>query len=113
MDVKAIMMSFFRGNSGRDGVWDFLSKRAEGKSRVDFEQARNEGTQEAIRILPRGVVLREGGQGWVREIWMPRAAAIPANSDPSRSIPASIEPPAPLQLGPPPGQPHEAAGEPC
>jgi hypothetical protein len=113
MNVKAIMMGLFRGNSGRDGVWDFLTKRAEGKGRVDLEQARNEGTREAIQLLPLGAVLREGGQGWIREIWMPGAAAIPAGSDPSRSTPALIEPPALLQLGSPPGQPHQTAGEPC
>jgi hypothetical protein len=113
MDVMAIMMSLFRGSSRRDSVWDFLSKRAEGKGRVDLEQARNEGTQEAIRLLPRGAVLREGGQGWIREIWMPGAAAILADSDPGRSIPASIEPPVLRQLDPPPGQLHKAAGEPC
>jgi hypothetical protein len=113
MSVKAIMMSLFRGQSGRDGVWDFLGKRAESKSQVDLEQARNEGTQEAIRILPRGAVLREGGQGWVREIWMPGAAVILANSDPSRSIPAPIRPPALLELGPPSDQPRKATDEPC
>jgi hypothetical protein len=35
------------------------------------------------------------------------------DSGPNRSIPASIEPPALLQLGPPPSQPHKAAGKPC
>jgi hypothetical protein len=97
MDVKAIIMSLFRGKSGDDGVWDFLSKRAAGKSRVSLEQLRNEGTREAIRILPRGAVLREGGQEWVREIWMP-GAAILAEGDPGRCIPASIDQLMRLQL---------------
>lgn len=112
MSVKAIMMSLFRGQSGRDGVWDFLGKRAEGKSRLELERARNEGTQQAIPILPHGAVLREGGQGWVREIWMPGAAVILAGSDPSRSMPASIKPPALLELDPPPSQPRKVADEP-
>jgi hypothetical protein len=66
-------------NISRDhkGLWHFLSVRSRGKSRVELEKVRNEGTKDAIDHLPRGGVLRESGpDGWTREIWIPDAHQI-------------------------------------
>jgi hypothetical protein len=71
MGIRAILMSLFGAGSGRTGVWDFLSTHSEGKRRVDLQRELNEGTLRAIRELRPGMVLREGGPDWVREISMP------------------------------------------
>jgi hypothetical protein len=82
MNVKMILMGLFRAQPGRDGIWDFLSKRAAGKNQVeqervagknqvDLEEARNKGTQEVVRLLRHGGgTVREGGPDWSREICM-------------------------------------------
>ena len=38
MGIKAILVGLFRGKSDKDGIWDFLSKRAADRSRVDLEK---------------------------------------------------------------------------
>lgn len=101
MDVKAVMMSLLRGSSGRMGLWDFLSRYAEGKVRLGLEQARNRGTHEAIRLLPHGGVLREGGQGWVREVWMPGTPVATVGRDLDGSDAKLTGQCMPLQLGSP------------
>ena len=63
-------MGLFCPRSGKDGIWDFLGKRTAAKHRVELEKERNEGTQRAIQLLTPGMVLREGGPDWTREISM-------------------------------------------
>lgn len=109
MGVKEILISLFCGKSGRDGIWDFLGKRAAGKSRVELEEVRNKGTQEAIRALRPGGLLREGGPDWSREIRMPDAP--PTTVISVSGISPGIRPPVIPQLEPPSGQPNGAAGE--
>jgi len=66
-------MSIFAKKRDRYGLWYFLAKRAAGESRVKLERERNKGTQEALKALPPGSTLREGGPGWSREIRVPDA----------------------------------------
>ena len=61
-------MGLFCPRSDKDGIWDFLGKRTAAKYRVELEKERNEGTQRAIQLLTPGMVLREGGPDWTREI---------------------------------------------
>lgn len=69
MGIGGIVMSLLIRRTGRDGLWDFLGKREACRNRVKLEEARNRGTQEAIRALRRtGGVLREEGSCWSREI---------------------------------------------
>jgi hypothetical protein len=112
MGLKVMLMSLFHGKPGRDGVWDFLGKRAVSKSRIELEKIRNKGTQEAIRALRPGGLLREGGSEWSREIRMPDAPP-PPTAISVAAIPPTIRPPADPQLDPPAGQRDEAAGESC
>jgi hypothetical protein len=61
---------------GRRGMWGFLTRRSEVKADVEKHRVHNEGTQGAIKMLqvdPRGGSLREGGDGWVRELSIPSA----------------------------------------
>lgn len=64
-------MGLFCPRSDKDGIWDFLGKRNAAKYGVELEKERNEGTQRAIQMLQPGMVLREGGPDWSREISMP------------------------------------------
>jgi hypothetical protein len=100
MGVKGILISLFRGSSGKDGIWDFLGKRAEGMARVDLEDVRNQGTREAIQLLMPGMVLRESGPDWSREISMPDAPACSALFT-AASRPSAIVPLSPAELEPP------------
>jgi hypothetical protein len=75
MGVKGILMSFFAKRNDKYGIWYFLARRADGESRVKLERERNKGTQEAIRSLPPGSTLREGGPDWSREISVPDVRA--------------------------------------
>jgi len=77
--VGWILSRFARTSRGQKGLWHFLSVRAQGKSRVELEKVRNEGTMGAIDHLPGGALLRETGpDGWTREIWMmPDAHRLP------------------------------------
>jgi len=122
MGVREILASLFRAQPGRDGMWDFLSKhavgknqveleRAAGKNRVDLEETRNRGTQMAIRALPAGGVLREGGPDWSREIRIPDQ--LPAAVISIRATGSAIGHSGVPQLRPPAGQPGGAAGGPC
>ena len=54
-----------------DDIWDYLGKRSAYKSRVQLEQARNDGIRELIPLLKPGMVLTEGGPDWHREIRVP------------------------------------------
>lgn len=110
MGVKAILMSLFSGKSGQDGLWDFLGKRASGKSRVELEEVRNKGTQEAIRALRPGGMLREGGPDWSREIRMPDGPS-PTTVVSVAGIPPETRPLIIPQLEPSAGQPGGTAGE--
>jgi hypothetical protein len=111
MGIKEILMGLFGGKSGRDGMWDFLSKRAAGKSRVELEEVRNKGTNEAIRALRSGGVLREGGPDWSREIRTPDAPS-PSTVISVAAIPPAITAPAVPRLEPPAGQLDGTAGGP-
>jgi hypothetical protein len=94
MGIIEILAGLFRGKPGKDGIWDYLGKRAEAKSRVELEKVRNQGSQEAIQSLTPGMVLREGGPDWFREIRAP-GAAVP--SEPfTTAVPASPMTPLPL-----------------
>ena len=73
MGIKGVLMSLFRAKGDRYGLWYLLAKRAAGESRVKLERERNKGTQEALKALPPGSTLREGGPGWSREIRVPDA----------------------------------------
>jgi hypothetical protein len=112
MGIKGILMGLFHLNSGKDGIWDFLGKRSADKFRVELEKERDEGTQRAIQLLRPGMVLREGGPDWFREISMP--GTLPAGmlfttampsfatfAPPSTTPPlAPCEPESPPPLGP-------------
>lgn len=57
---------------GCGGLWAVLSARARGRTRVELERERNQGTAQAIRLLPPGAELIEGDPaGWRRVIRMP------------------------------------------
>jgi hypothetical protein len=119
MSVKMILMGLFRARSGRDGMWDFLGKRAAGRDKVerervagrnqvDLEEVRNKGTQEVMRLLRHsGGTVREGGPDWSREICLPdppphqtaiRVIAIQPAIGPTDA--PSIEPPTGQHGGP-------------
>lgn len=106
MIIKAILMGLFCGKSGKGGIWDYLGKRAESRSRVDLEEVRNKGTREAIQSLVPGMVLREGGPDWVREIRAPGTAA-------SAALCSTAQPIAPGELEPVPQQAQGPADESC
>ena len=110
MGVKEILMSMSHGKSGRDGIWDFFGKRASGRRRVELEEVRNKGTQEAIRALGPGGMLREGGPDWSREIRIPDAP--PQTVISVAGLPPEIRRRVVPQLEPPAGQPGGTAGEP-
>ena len=95
MIIKGILMALFRMNPSKDGIWDYLGKRTEAKSRIELERVRNKGTLEAIQSLMPGMVLREGGSSWAREIHAPGAAPSVLFTT---SVPAL--PIAPGELGP-------------
>lgn len=74
MSFKAIMMGLFGTRAHNEGLWGFLAKRSADKCRVELERTRNAGTQSAILSLRSGMVLREGGPDWSREIIAPGGA---------------------------------------
>lgn len=74
MSIKAILMALFGASTGKDGMWDFLGKRGADKSRIEREKQWHEGTLLLIKALKPGMVLRESGPDWTREIIMPGAA---------------------------------------
>jgi hypothetical protein len=74
MSFKAILMGLFGARADKEGLWDFLAKRSADKRRVELERTRNEGTQSAILSLRSGMMLREGGPDWSREIIAPGGA---------------------------------------
>jgi hypothetical protein len=76
MIIKEILMCLFpRVQPGKDGMWDYLRKRAEARCRIELEQERNKGTLQAMQSLMPGMELREGGPGWVRVIRAPGTAS--------------------------------------
>jgi hypothetical protein len=114
MCIKWILMGLFRARSGKDGIWDFLGKRAAHKSRVELEKARNEGTQKLIPLLGPGMVVREGGGGWMREISVPgtgTAEVVITTTMSSPAItsltPADLEAPTPQEQRPTVSPPDE------
>jgi len=103
MIIKEILMGLFpRGKSSKDGIWDYLGKRAQVKGRIELEQERNKGTQQAIQALMPGMELHEGGPGWVRVIRAPGAASPSVLFTATVSAPpiAPIAPIAPGELDP-------------
>ena len=61
---------------GCGGLWAFLTTRARGRARVDLEHERNQGTAQAIQLLPPGSELAEGDSlGWRRVIRIPDTRA--------------------------------------
>jgi hypothetical protein len=74
MSFNAILMGLFGVRADNEGMWNFLAKRSADKHRVELERARNEGTQSAIQSLRPGMMLREGGPDWSREIIAPGGA---------------------------------------
>jgi hypothetical protein len=111
LGLSAILAALFRSGQGRDGLWDFLGKRAASRDRVKLEEARNRGTQEAIAALPPGAVLREGGPDWHREVSIPDRPPPPAVIG-LASIQPVVMPPRPPQIEEPPGQSGETQGQP-
>lgn len=105
-------MNLFRSRSGRDGLWDFLGKRAVGRNRVGLEEVRNRGTREVIQALPPGGVIREGGTDWSREIRIPDRPPPPVVTSVTtiRVIITAAE--AHRLEAPPVGQPERPQGEP-
>jgi hypothetical protein len=73
LSVKEILISPFRGKSGRDGILGFLGERAADKIRVELGEVRNKGMQEAIRARQPGGMFREVEPDYSREIRMPDA----------------------------------------
>jgi hypothetical protein len=119
MGIKDILVGLFRGKSGKDGIWDFLGKRAAGKSRVELELIRNEGTQKLIPLLKPGMVVIERGRDWTREIRMPdavqsgmRITAVTPPSVITSLTPAELELPSPVPELEPPSQAQESASGP-
>jgi hypothetical protein len=102
-------MNVFRARPGRDGLWDFLGKRAAARNRVKLEETRNQGTQEAIRALPPGGVLREGGANWSREIRIPHQP--PPTVIAVTTIRPIVPPAGAQRLEAPADQSGEASGE--
>jgi hypothetical protein len=99
MGILEILAGLFHRKPGRDGVWDFLSKRSADKGRVELEKTRSDATQKLIPLLRPGTVLVEGGPDWFREIRVPEAIS------PGRllGIPPPISLPSPpdeLELAP-------------
>jgi hypothetical protein len=113
MGIKEILMGLFCPRSGKDGIWDFLGKRTAAKYRVELEKERDEGTQRAIELLKPGMVLREGGPDWTREISMsgtfpsgmlfttvtPSFTTVTPPSTVPSLAPSELEPPPPLAPG--------------
>jgi hypothetical protein len=77
LGVKEILISPFRGKSGRDGILGFLGKRAADKIRVELGEVRNKWMQEAIRARQPGAMFREVEQDYSREIRMPDGTGEP------------------------------------
>jgi hypothetical protein len=71
LGVKEILISPFRGKSGRDGILGFLGKRAAGKIRLEVGKVRNKRLQEAIRARQPGGMFLEVEPDYSREIRMP------------------------------------------
>jgi hypothetical protein len=98
MGVLEILAGLFHRKPGRDGVWDFLSKRSADKGRVELEKMRSDATQKLIPLLRPGTVLVEGGPDWFREIRVPEAIppgplhGIPQPPIPLPSPPDEVEP---------------------
>lgn len=124
MGIRGILMSLFRAQPGRDGMWDFLGKRAVGRAKVDRERVdgqnrvelakvQNKGTQEVIRLLQAGGgTVREKGPDWSREIRMPGQPPSPAVISVT-AIQRAIRPSGAPQIEPPSGRPGGTAGESC
>lgn len=124
MGLRWILASLLRPQSGRDGVWDFLGKRAAGRAEVDRErvdgqnrvelaEVQSKGTQEVIRLLQAGGgTVREQGPDWSREVRMPGQPPSPAVISVTAVRPA-IRPSGAPQIEPPSGQASGTAGEPC
>jgi hypothetical protein len=75
---------------GCGGLWAFLTTRARGRARVDLERERNQGTAQAIQLLPPGSELAEGDPlGWRRVIRIPDTP----RTAPLARRPAAPEPP--------------------
>jgi hypothetical protein len=122
MGLRWILMRLLRAQSGRDGMWDFLGKRAaaraevdrelvDGQNRVGLAEVQNKGTQEMIRLLQGGGgTVREEGPDWSREIHMPAQPPSPDVSGATAVAPA-ISPSRAPQIEPPPGQAGGTAGE--
>jgi len=112
MGVIEILAALFRGKPGRDGMWDFLGKRAEAKYRVGLEQERNDGTQKLIPLLQPGMVVIERGHDWTREIRMPEAPLPGTLLNTVISQPAI--PPLPAdELAPAPRKELGSSADPC
>ena len=106
MGIMKILLGLFRSNRGKDNMWDFLGKRAAAKQRIELEELRNQGTREAMQSLKPGMVLREGGPDWFREIQVSAASPSPVMF--TRAEPRmDLEGFAPAELEPSPPRPQE------
>jgi hypothetical protein len=102
MVIREILSCLFGAKGGRDGVWDFLGKRAAGKDRVALEQERNLGTERSMALIRPGMIIREGGPDFWREITMlpnePGVIVAPMTSPPEEGARAIPHPPAPAEV---------------
>jgi hypothetical protein len=96
MGIKGILvgLGLFGPRPGRDGPWDYLSKRSAHKHDVELERVRNDGTQKAIQLLQPGMTLREGGMGWSREVTRPAAEPSVLFTTVASPLPPDVPPPA-------------------
>jgi len=66
------------GGTGGGGLFVYLAKINDNKTRIELERARQATAKDLISNLRDGVVLREGTpDGWRLEIWMPSSQAPP------------------------------------
>lgn len=75
--VVAWFLKRFAGGPGSSGLFAYLSRRDDNKTRIELEKARGAVVKDIIGQLPDGAVFREStGNGW-REIYMPPSQASP------------------------------------
>jgi hypothetical protein len=76
-----VLMFFLKklvGGKGGGGMFAYLSRINENKTRIELERTRQATAKDLISNLRDGVVLRESGpDGWTLEIWMPPPQAPP------------------------------------